>query len=235
MSDTIRLSKRITELYQCSRREAELLIEGGWVLVNGEVIDEPQFQVGAETIALHPQARAEPVPAVTLLLNLQNGASTDIEASRLSMTVATHAPGDKSGIRLLRKHFHRQECLLPLAAGMHGLQIFSQDWSVLRKLKEDGHLLEQEIIVEVAERPAADILPALLSLLKKPQSTAKVSWQSDTRLRFALKGATAAAIAPACEQAGLRIVSMKRLRVGSVGLSGLPAGQWRYLGLRERF
>ena len=25
MSDTIRLSKRITELYQCSRREAELL------------------------------------------------------------------------------------------------------------------------------------------------------------------------------------------------------------------
>jgi 16S rRNA U516 pseudouridylate synthase RsuA-like enzyme len=45
MSDPIRLSKRLIELVGCSRREAELFIEGGWVTVDGEVIDEPQFKV----------------------------------------------------------------------------------------------------------------------------------------------------------------------------------------------
>ncbi len=45
MTDPIRLSKRLIELVGCSRREAELFIEGGWVTVDGEVIDEPQFKV----------------------------------------------------------------------------------------------------------------------------------------------------------------------------------------------
>src|SRR6218665_1442125 len=112
MTDTIRLSKRIAELYQCSRREAELLIEGGWVLVNGEVVDEPQFQVGPEKIELHPQARAEPVPPVTLLLHLPPGTTTDVEAARSSISPESHMSADKSGIRLLRRHFHRQESAL---------------------------------------------------------------------------------------------------------------------------
>ncbi|MDQ8038651.1 MAG: RNA pseudouridine synthase [Pedobacter sp.] len=233
MTDTQRLSKRITELYQCSRREAELLIEGGWVLVNGEVIDEPQHQVGNETIALHPQARAEPVPPMTLLLHLPAGAS--VENTLQNITAASHMAEDKSGIRLLRRHFHRQEGVLELQAGMYGLQVFTQDWKVARKLKEDGALLEQEIIVDVAARPAADVLPVLNEGLKRWHTSAKVSWQSDTRLRFALKAPQAKQLRELCGSAGLDVLGMKRLRIGSVGLAGLPAGQWRYLGLRERF
>ncbi|BCQ59820.1 hypothetical protein PBOI14_15700 [Pseudomonas sp. Boi14] len=57
MTDPIRLSKRLIELVGCSRREAELFIEGGWVTVDGEVIDEPQFKVGAQTVALAPRPR----------------------------------------------------------------------------------------------------------------------------------------------------------------------------------
>lgn len=233
MTDTQRLSKRITELYQCSRREAELLIEGGWVLVNGEVIDEPQHQVGNESIALHPQARAEPVPPVTLLLHVAADAS--VENTLQSITPASQMAADKSGIRLLRRHFHRQEGVLELQAGMYGLQVFTQDWKVARKLKEDGALLEQEIIVDVAARPAADVLPVLNEGLKRWHTSAKVSWQSDTRLRFALKAPQAKQLQALCASSDLDVLGMKRLRIGSVGLAGLPAGQWRYLGLRERF
>jgi 23S rRNA pseudouridine2604 synthase len=240
MSDTIRLSKRLTALYQCSRREAELLIEGGWVLVNGEVVDEPQFQVrtgktDAEKIELHPQARAEPVPPVTLLLHWPAGSSSDTQVSLQGITPESHSSADKSGIRLLRRHFHRQECALALEPGMHGLQVFTQDWRVARKLSEDAALMEQEIIVEVAARPSADILPQLNQGGSAVRTSVKVSWQSDTRLRFALKNAAPGLIPALCKNAGLRVLSMKRLRIGSVSLAGLPAGQWRYLGLRERF
>jgi 23S rRNA pseudouridine2604 synthase len=38
-----------------------------------------------------------------------------------------------------------------------------------------------------------------------------------------------------CEQVGLKVVGLKRIRIGRVVLGALPAGQWRYLGANERF
>ena len=68
---------------------------------------------------------------------------------------------------------------------------------------------------------------------------AKVSVTSDsgrgTSLRFATKGSHPGQLAQMCEQAGLEIVGMRRIRVGRVPLATLPAGHWRYLLPSERF
>ena len=37
------------------------------------------------------------------------------------------------------------------------------------------------------------------------------------------------------EQWGLKVVGLKRIRIGRVLLGNLPVGQWRYLGPQERF
>lgn len=66
-------------------------------------------------------------------------------------------------------------------------------------------------------------------------SAIKVSWQNENRLRVALKGAQIGQIAHLCEAVGLRVVSMKRIRLGRVPLAQLPPGQWRYLCPGERF
>jgi 23S rRNA pseudouridine2604 synthase len=34
---------------------------------------------------------------------------------------------------------------------------------------------------------------------------------------------------------GYKVVGLKRVRIGSVVLGQLPVGQWRYLGVHERF
>ena len=73
MTDPIRLSKRLAELTTCSRREAELYIEGGWVSVDGEVIEEPQFKVLDQRVKLLPGARAETIEPATLLLHKPAG------------------------------------------------------------------------------------------------------------------------------------------------------------------
>ena len=39
-TEPVRLAKRVAELMGCSRSEAERYIEGGWVTVNGTVIDQ---------------------------------------------------------------------------------------------------------------------------------------------------------------------------------------------------
>jgi len=56
MPEPIRLTKRVMELANCSRREAEQYIMGGWVLVDGKVVDAPQFIVVKQRIALSPDA-----------------------------------------------------------------------------------------------------------------------------------------------------------------------------------
>jgi len=61
MTDPVRLAKRLAELVSCSRREAELYIAGGWVLVDGKVVEEPQFMVSQQKVELHPDAVLVPV------------------------------------------------------------------------------------------------------------------------------------------------------------------------------
>ena len=59
MTEAERLSKRLIQLTSCSRREAELYIEGGWVTVDGQVVEEPQHPVTDEQVVLLPGAKAE--------------------------------------------------------------------------------------------------------------------------------------------------------------------------------
>ena len=56
---TERLAKRVAVQQSCSRADAERYIEGGWIAVDGQVVEEPGFRVGAsQTVSLLPGARA---------------------------------------------------------------------------------------------------------------------------------------------------------------------------------
>jgi 23S rRNA pseudouridine2604 synthase len=74
-----------------------------------------------------------------------------------------------------------------------------------------------------------------LSLDGKPLKRAQVEWQNPEQLRFVLTEGKKRQIRRMCEQVGLQVVGLKRIRIGHVQLGQLPAGQWRYLGTHERF
>ena len=129
----------------------------------------------------------------------------------------------------------------PLALPASGLVVFTDDWRVARKLEDDASVLEHEVVVEVAGNIKAGGLERLnrvdhgFTYNGKLLGPAKVSWQSEARLRFALKGEQPGQIAYFCDSVGLTITGMKRLRIGRVAMSGLPIGQWRFLLANERF
>jgi len=109
---------------------------------------------------------------------------------------------------------------------------------VVRKLTEDAAFIEQELVAEVQGTIAPDGLARLCHGLVRdgrPLPPARVSWQSEARLRFAVKGIAPEAVAWMCAQVGLELLALKRLRIGRIPLAGLPAGQWRYLPAGERF
>ena len=233
MLEPVRLAKRLAEMLPCSRREAEQYIEGGWVTVNGVVVEVPQFRVLHQKIELSKDASLLGPTAVTLLLHKPAGFEADLKQ-------ATRAPADRSGITLLKKHL-AAEMVTQLALPASGLVVFTDDWRVARKLVDDADTLEHEVVVEVT----GSIKPGGLERLNRVDhgftfngkllGPAKVSWQNEARLRFALKGEQPGQIAYFCESVGLTITAMKRLRMGRVAMSGLQAGQWRYLLPTERF
>ena len=63
---------------------------------------------------------------------------------------------------------------------------------------------------------------------------AKVSLQSEQRLRVALQDVRPGELAHACSAVGLTVVSLRRVRLGRIPRAKLPPGQWRYLDRRER-
>ena len=147
MTDPIRLSKRLIELVGCSRREAELFIEGGWVTVDGEVIDEPQFKVGDQKVELDTDAKATAPEPVTILLNVPAG--MDAETAMATISAETLSEEHRYGKRPLKGHFLRLTASTDLQANASGLLVFTQDWKILRKLTADASKIEQEYVVEV--------------------------------------------------------------------------------------
>jgi len=235
--DPQRLSKVVAGLVPCSRREAEQYIAEGWVRVDGQRVEEPQFRVThAQQVEVDTKARLQPVMPATLLLHKPAGMSTSEAQSLLG--AAEHWNGDQSGIRRTKAHAVGLQALLPLPPAASGLCVFSQDARVVRKLTEDAALVEQELVAEVAGAIAPDGLARLCHGLSRGGQAlppARVSWQSETRLRFAVKGIAPDAIEWMCAQVGLQLTSLKRIRIGRIPMAGVPVGQWRYLAPHERF
>jgi 23S rRNA pseudouridine2604 synthase len=235
--EAIRLAKHVAALVPCSRREAEQYIEGGWVRVDGQVVEEPQFKVLDQKIEIDPAATLVAVEPISLLLHLPVDADANSTPQQL-ITAATHAADDHSGIQSLKRHFAKLTATLPLQAGASGLLVFTQDWKIARKLTDDAAKIEQEYIVEVSGELLPDGLKLLNHGLKingRELPPIKVSWQNETRLRFALKDVQPNQIAQMCERVGLKVVAMKRIRIGRMPMASLPPGQWRYLPAHERF
>ena len=241
MSDPIRLSKRLAEQSGCSRREAELYIEGGWVSVDDQIVEAPHLKVDpAQRVQLRAGAVAEQANPVTVLLHKPVGlpSAADPADAQQQLLGASHWAQDPSGEKPRQRHFARHTLLLPLDPEASGLEVFSQQRDVIRKLDDPRDKLEQEFVVEVAGEPEANGLALLAKGIGhrgRILPMAKASWQSENRLRIVLKGPQHGDIRQLCEAIGLRMLSCKRIRIGRLSMAKLPAGEWRYLGEHERF
>jgi 23S rRNA pseudouridine2604 synthase len=245
MPDPVRLAHRVAEITGCSRSEAELYVQNGWVSVDGRVVVAPNHPVGDAVVALADGARVEPAEPATILLNKPAGFDT-IRGNRpaaIFVKPENHWAHDASGVRMLQRHFLRLTPLVPLDAEASGLMVLSQDGRIWKSLTEDAADIEHEYLVEVSGELAPYGLPKLNHGLvyggrELPRS--KVSWQNENRLRFAIRDVRNGQLRDMCEQVGLNVVSIRRLRVGRIPLGkgpdgAMPPGQWRYLPVGEKF
>jgi 23S rRNA pseudouridine2604 synthase len=242
--EKVRLSKRMSELGLCSRREADSYIERGWVRVDGEVVSELGFKVlSDQRITLERAAQAQQQARVTILLNKPVGfvsgqAEDGYKPAVTLVGSTTRFAGDAAPQRF---HPAQLRGLAPagrLDIDSVGLLVLTQDGRVAKQLIGDDSQVEKEYLVRVQgkldERGLA-LLNHGLSLDGVKLRPAKVSWLNEDQLRFILREGRKRQIRRMCELVGLRVTGLKRVRIGKVKLGDLPEGQWRYLREDERF
>nr|WP_322787956.1 pseudouridine synthase [Paraburkholderia nodosa] len=251
--NTLRLSKRMSELGLCSRREADEWIEKGWVYVDGEVVDTLGAKVTPnQRIEVDPAALAAQARQVTILLHKPVGyvsgqAEDGYEPAATLVTGENHWDGDHSGIRFSAKHLRTLAPAGRLDIDSTGLLVLTQDGRVAKQLIGESSDIDKEYLVrvtyndietEIDQHFPPELLAQLrhgLSLDDVPLKPAQVSWQNGEQLRFVLREGKKRQIRRMCELVGLKVVGLKRVRMGRVLLGALPQGQWRYLAADEAF
>jgi 23S rRNA pseudouridine2604 synthase len=240
-SEGVRLSKQVMAQVGCSRSEAEALIAAGRITVDGVVCEDPPRRVTPQQVVdILGQGPARRTPAVTLIWHKPPG-TTHADAPRM-LTEAHHHAADRSGLQLLRKHLQGLACVAPLERAASGLVVFTQQAGVARRLVDEGAGIEHEVLAEVrgtVDPQALQRLQTQAVLDGRAMIAAKVSINQTlpqaTRLRIALKGYSAGHVLALCEQAGLELTALRRMRIGRLPLRDLPEGQWRFLLGYERF
>jgi 23S rRNA pseudouridine2604 synthase len=206
-SEGERLSKRVMALKACSRTEAEQYIEGGWVMVNGVVVEDPPFRVLQQSVTIAPEATLLNTADITLILNKPSGWLDGVEededeeddeeappargrgrkpqipSARSLLTIANRYSNDQSEIRALKRHFLHLEADVPLETGASGLVVFTQDWRMTRKLSEDLGSMEHEIIADITGEVQPEALQKIARALndeRNPLPQVKFSVNSST-------------------------------------------------------
>lgn len=247
--DHPRLSKRMAELGLCSRREADEWIVNGWVKVNGKVMSELGTRVSKTAeITVSKEAEQHQSEVVTILLHKPIGyVSGQAEDGYQPAIVLIHPDNQWQDDPLLHhaqpRVFQRGflKGLAPagrLDIDSTGLLVLTQDGRVARQLIGEDSTVEKEYLVRVEGDLSynnLDLLNHGLSLDGVKLKPAKVSWQNEHQLRFVLREGRKRQIRRMCELVGLKVLGLKRIRIGSVTLGKLPIGEWRYLRPEERF
>lgn len=240
----IRLSKRMTELGLCSRREADEYIAKGWVKVDGEVVQVLGSKIlPHQHITLTQSAQTKQNERVTILLNKPIGyvsaqAEHGYQPASVLLTNDNHFRKDTHQFRFHPRHMNGLAPAGRLDIDSTGLLIFTQDGRIARQLIGENSTIDKEYVVRVEGQLSAQGLRLLnygLRLDGQILREAHVRWQSHNVLNFILYEGKKRQIRRMCELVGLQVVSLKRIRIGLITLDNLPSGKWRYLTTQEHF
>lgn len=250
-ADLVRLSKRMSELGLCSRREADEWISKGWVKVDGQVVSELGSKVRPDQkITIDRKAQDQQNERVTIILNKPLGyvsgqAEDGHEPARILITPRNRWIDDPSPRRFNPSQLKNLVPAGRLDINSTGLLVLTQDGRIAKTIIGENSSVEKEYIVRVAMtdgRSNSEFPPAKLALLNhgleldgKPLEKAEVSWLNEDQLKFVLREGRNRQIRRMCDLVGLKVLALKRVRVGNVRLGKLPVGKWRYLEDGESF
>lgn len=243
-ADLIRLSKLMSINKLCSRREADFLIEQGWVMVDNQVVSQLGSKVHPDqTVTLTRQGAQHLAQLNTVLLNKPLGIVSGQAEKKYRPAVALIIPENQLK-QDARHHPFQARILKGLAPAGRldidstGLLVLTQDGRIAQKLVGANSNIEKEyevIVSGIITLQKITILGFGLTMDGRVLKPARITRTGSQSLRFVLKEGRKRQIRRMCQMVGLTVTKLNRVRIGQIRLGTLPVGKWRYLSKDETF
>lgn len=214
-----------------SRRKAEALISAGRVSINGETATLGEsVEPATDRVLLDGEPVELPTAYAYLALNKPAGYLTTMSDDRGRKTVADLMPRDVPGLVPVGR----------LDADTAGLLILTNDGKLANHIAHPSAGIEKQYELTLknpVDQKALDALAKGPDLedgkMLPPKITIPRHNSDNTTLDLTIHEGRNRIIRRACAAVGLELLSLRRVRVGSVRLGDLPGGSVRSLTLEE--
>lgn len=232
MSDLETLNKRLASAGIASRRKAVEIISAGRVEVNGATITEPGFRVGHDDEVLVDGKPIESSRRFYLALNKPKGYITTMDDPFGRRTVLDLIPKLSAQVKPVGR----------LDKDTEGLLLLTNDGQLAQRLTHPRYSVEKEYVVTVDGIPDAKKFDNLRKGIWIPGGKTSPSEidgifadEKRNRCRFHLTihEGRKRQVREMCRAIGHHVKELKRVRIGPLGLAGLPKGEVRMLSADE--
>jgi 23S rRNA pseudouridine2604 synthase len=220
----VRLNKYISETGVCSRREADKWIEAGRVTLNGAPATLGHKVAEGDEVRIDGNLVGAKKKAIYIALNKPVG-----------ITCTTEAHVADNIVRFVG-HSERIFPVGRLDKDSEGLILLTNDGDIVNEILRSENEHEKEYLVSV-NRPITDLSLKMLAsgvkimgMTTKPCRVERVGAET---FRLVLTQGLNRQIRRMCSALGYRVRRLQRVRIISIHVGALRAGEWRYLSDAE--
>ena len=228
-----RIQKIISSYGIASRRQAELMIQQGRVICNGEICKFGQVaDVNTDVILIDGNPLPIKAERVYIMLNKPRGYVTTLSDEK----------GRKNAAQLVADCGMRVYPVGRLDMDSEGLLLFTNDGKFANKLMHPKHQIEKVYLTTVSgySEEAVEKLKCPIELdgyrIHAPKVTLfKRSGSNTDRaiLKITIHEGRNRQVRRMCAAAGMHVERLIRVQEGALMLGDLPRGKWRYLSAHE--
>ena len=221
----MRLAKYLAHGGVASRRAAEKLVAAGRVTVGGEVVRDPARDVGPEDDVRIDGGRVRTEEREVWAVNKPPG-----------VVSTAKEPGERPAVVTLVKTEARLYPVGRLDADSTGLLLLTNDGELANRLTHPRYEVPKAYRIDLARPPAErdlERLAAGVDLEDGPTAPAQVKRLGESRVEIVLREGRNRQVRRMAEAVGNRVVALRRVRFGPIGLDDLAEGAARRLSDAE--
>jgi 23S rRNA pseudouridine2605 synthase len=216
----------------CSRRNADVLIKGGRVKINGKVVLEPWAEVAAKDFVAVNGKLVRVENQVYLAVNKPRGVMVTLEDRHAKVKITDMLP----------RKYGRVFPVGRLDKDTTGLIIMTNDGDLCHELTHPSFEIEKEYVASVEgslEKGSMDRMKTGVEDegdILKVKSVSLLSRNSKkTSIKIIISEGKKRHIRRLLKQVGSKVLNLKRVRIGNLELGALKEGKFRVLEKKEMY